>query len=129
MRSFLADLILIVHFAFVSFVVGGLGVIWAGAIAGWNRVRDLRFRVAHLAAVLFVMAESLAGILCPLTVWEDALRGRTEDQSFVARLIHRVLFYDLPEWLFTVAYCVFAAAVIATWWAIPPRSPRKERAP
>jgi uncharacterized protein DUF2784 len=122
MRSLLADLILIVHFAFVLFVVGGLGVIWAGALARWDWVRDLRFRVAHLAAILFVAAEALAGIWCPLTVWEDALRGRADEKSFVARWIHRAMFYDLPEWMFTIAYCAFAAAVIATWWWVRPRS-------
>jgi hypothetical protein len=121
MRSLLADLILIAHFAFVLFVVGGLGVIWAGALARWDWVRDLRFRVAHLAAILFVAAESLADIWCPLTVWEDALRGRADEKSFIARWIHRAMFYDLPEWMFTIAYCAFAAAVIATWWWVRPR--------
>ena len=129
MHSLLADLILIVHFAFVLFVVGGLGAIWTGTIAGWRWVRDLRFRVAHLAAILFVAVESLAGVWCPLTVWEDALRGRADDKSFIARWIHRVMFYDLPEWMFTVAYCVFAAAVIATWWWIRPLSSKRRRAP
>ena len=125
MRSLLADLLLVVHFAFVLFVVGGLGAIWIGAIAGWRWVRDLRFRAAHVAAILFVAVESLAGIWCPLTVWEDALRGRGEDKSFIARWIHRAMFYDLPEWVFTVAYCAFAAAVIVTWWLVSPRPSKK----
>jgi hypothetical protein len=67
--ALLADAVLIVHFLFVLFVVGGLLAIWAGALIGWVWVRNLRFRVAHLAAILFVMAESLVGIACPLTVW------------------------------------------------------------
>ena len=129
MRSLLADFILIAHFGFVLFVVGGLGLIWAGAMAGWDWVRDLWFRIAHLAAILFVAAESLAGVWCPLTVWEDALRGRAGDKSFIARWIHGVMFYDLPEWVFTVLYCLFAAAVVATWWWIRPRFAQKARAP
>ena len=125
MGSALADLVLIAHFAFVLFVVGSLPLIWIGAAAGWRWVRGFGFRAAHLAAIALVAAESLAGVWCPLTVWEDALRGRHEDKSFVARWIHRVMFYELPEWSFTVAYVVFAAAVAATWWTIRPERKRR----
>src|SRR5262245_48393433 len=124
MRSIFADLVLMAHFAFVLFVVGGLAAIWIGAAAGWRWVRNFRFRVAHLAAIAFVAAESLAGVWCPLTVWEDALRGRHEEKSFVARWIHRVMFYELPEGIFTAIYVLFAAAVAATWWLIRPQRRR-----
>jgi hypothetical protein len=121
MNAFLADVVLIVHFAFVLFVVGGLALIWAGAAAGWNWVRAFWFRAAHLAAIAFVAAEALAGIWCPLTLWEARLRGDVADKSFVAEWMHRLLFYDFPEWVFTVAYVAFLLAVAATWWGIPPR--------
>ena len=125
MRAFLADLILVVHFAFVLFVVGGLALTWIGAALGWRWVRDFRFRMAHLAAIVFVAAESIVGIWCPLTIWEDALRGAHAEKSFVARWVHRVLFYDFPEWVFTAAYIAFALVVAATWrWVAP--EPRKK---
>jgi len=119
-NTYLADLILIVHFAFVSFVVGGLALTWIGAIAGWQWVRNFWFRAAHLAAIVFVAGEALLGIWCPLTIWEDALRGARSDKSFVARWIHRVMFYDFPGWMFTVAYVLFALVVAGTWWWIRP---------
>lgn len=117
----LADLILALHFAFVLFVVGGLALVWIGAAAGWRWVRNFWFRTAHVAGILFVAAESVAGVLCPLTVWEDALRGRDAEKSFIARWVHYLMFYDLPERVFTLVYCLFAAAVIATWWWVRPR--------
>jgi len=120
-KLLLADLILVVHFAFVLFVVGGLPLIWIGAAAGWRWIRDIRFRTAHLAAILIVSAEAVAGIWCPLTVWEDALRGVDQDQSFIGRWIHAVLFYELPAWIFTTAYLAFAALIALTWWQVPPR--------
>jgi hypothetical protein len=121
-RSLLADLILVVHLAFVVFVVGGLPMIWIGAAAGWHWVRNFWIRIAHLGAIVFVAAEALAGIWCPLTVWEDALRGAHGDKGFVARWIHRVLYYDFPPWVFTVAYAGFALLVAATWWFVRPAS-------
>jgi hypothetical protein len=83
-------------------------------------VRNFWFRIAHLAAIVFVAAEALAGVWCPLTIWEDALRGRQEEKSFIARWVHRVLFYDFPPQIFTSAYVLFALAVAATLWMVPP---------
>ena len=129
MHSLLADLILVVHFAFVLFVVGGLGLIWAGGLLQWRWVRHRLFRLAHLAAILFVAAEAIAGAMCPLTVWEDALRGRNTDTGFIARWIHSVMFYTLPDWVFTLMYVTFAVVVAVTFWLVPvsPRKKRKER--
>lgn len=120
--ALLADIVLAVHFLFVLFVVGGLIAIWAGAALGWSWVRNFRFRVAHLAAVLFVAAESLAGIVCPLTVWEALLRrAGTEQGSFMQRWVWRLLYYDLPEWVFTLIYALFALLVLATFRLVRPR--------
>ena len=121
MPSLLADVIVVIHFAFVLFVVGGLGLIWIGAAARWQWVRNFWFRVAHLAAIVFVAGEAIAGIWCPLTVWEAALRGARADKSFVAQWIHRILFYDFPEWVFTLAYILFALAVATTWLFVRPQ--------
>ena len=120
MNTLLADVILIIHFAFVTFVVGGLALIWIGAAAGWDWVRNFRFRVAHLAAIVFVAGEALAGVWCPLTVWEAALRGARAEKSFVAQWVHRLMFYDFPEWVFTAAYVLFALVVIASWRFVRP---------
>ncbi|MDB5867644.1 MAG: hypothetical protein JWO70_5450 [Betaproteobacteria bacterium] len=125
MRALAADLILVVHFAFVSLVVGGLAATWIGAALHWRWVRNLWFRVAHLAAICFVAGEALLGVMCPLTVWEDALRGSGAQTAFIARWVHRVMFYDLPEWVFTAAYVLFAAAVAATLWLVPPERRRR----
>lgn len=118
--SLLADAILAVHLLFVAFVVGGLGLIWIGAWRNWAFVRYFRFRVAHVAAIVFVAIEAIVGIACPLTVWEDALRGGGSEIGFVARWLRRLLYYDLPPQAFVVAYVAFALVVLATFILIPP---------
>jgi len=123
----LADAILVVHFAFVLFVVLGFALVLAGGALGWRWVRNRAFRYAHLAAIAFVALEALLGVACPLTVWENALRHASpEGPSFVGRWVSRLLYYDLPEWAFTVAYVLFAIAVAVTLWLVPPEGgPRK----
>ena len=117
----LADLILIAHCGFVLFISGGLLLTWTGALAGWRWVRNFRFRIAHLAAIVFVAAEALLGVVCPLTALEDALRDAPAAESFVGRGLHRLLYYSFPEWVFTTAYLAFALAVAATWWLVRPQ--------
>jgi hypothetical protein len=119
-HGLLADAVLVVHFAFVLFVTGGLVLIWIGAAAGWRWVRNFWFRVAHLAAIVFVAGEALAGVWCPLTVWEAQLRGVQAEKTFVAQWIHRLMYFELPEWIFTTVYVVFALTVAATFWFAPP---------
>lgn len=120
----LADAVLLVHAAFVLFVVGGLAATWAGIARGWRLARDPWFRGAHLAAIGFVAAESLLGYACPLTLWEDALRGRSGAQGFIERIVHAWLFWSAPAWVFTAIYVAFAALVAWTWWRWPPRRAR-----
>jgi polyferredoxin len=83
-----ADLLLGIHFAIAAFIVGGLVLVWAGAALGWRWVRNPWFRYLHLAAIAFVAAEALLGAACPLTVWEDVLRGGLRPESFVGRWGH-----------------------------------------
>jgi hypothetical protein len=125
MRSLLADVVLVVHFAIACFVVLGLCLTWLGIARAWHWVRNFWFRLAHLSAIGCVALEGLLGIVCPLTRWEDALRRTSDVQpSFVARWVSRLLYYELPEYLFTVAYVAWAAAALVTWWLAPPRSRR-----
>ena len=120
MNAVLADAVLIAHFAFVLFVTGGLVLIWIGAAAGWRWVRNPWFRFAHLAAIVFVAGEALVGAWCPLTIWEAELRGVRAEKSFLAQWIHRLMYYEFPEWVFTTAYVLFTLAVAATLWLVPP---------
>jgi hypothetical protein len=116
-----ADLVLIVHFAFVAFVVGGLAATWVGAALGREWAHARAFRLLHLAAIAVVVAESLAGIACPLTAWEDALRGYHGEAGFVARWLRALLYWNLPDRVFTALYCAFGALVAWTWFKVPPR--------
>lgn len=117
----LADAILVLHFLIVAFIVGGLILTWIGALAGWAWVRNRWFRYLHLAAIVFVAGEALLGVVCPLTVWEDMLRGGARPESFVGRWVRQLLFYQAPEWVFTTIYAAWAAATLVTLRLVPPR--------
>ena len=116
-----ADLLLVLHFSLALFIVLGLILVWIGALAHWSWIRNPWFRYLHLAAIGFVAAEALLGYACPLTVWEDLLRGGVRPESFVGRWVYRLLYYNAPEWVFTTLYAAWAAATLATLRFVPPK--------
>lgn len=120
----LADTVLALHVAIVVFVVGGLLLIVGGNLRGWRWVNALWFRMAHLGAIGVVVAEAWLGLVCPLTTLEMWLRVQAGQEnysgSFIGHWLQRLLYWDAPGWVFTLAYSVFALAVVAAWWRYPP---------
>jgi multisubunit Na+/H+ antiporter MnhB subunit len=120
MYSILADAILIVHFAFVGFVVLGFVLILIGLLAKWSWIHNRKFRIAHLAAVGVVVLQAWFGQLCPLTTWENELRrlaGQSAyKESFIEHWLHQILFYQAEPWVFTTIYTIFGALVLVAWY-------------
>ena len=125
--SSLADLIAAIHLVYVVIVVFGLFLILLGGVLKWRFIRSFWFRAIHLAMILLVVFEALFGITCPLTDWEYELRVSAEqdvtNESFIARLIHKLIFFDFPSIVFTAAYCLFGMLILLTWWRVPPHLP------
>ncbi len=127
-----ADAVLLLHALFVAFVLLGQLLIIVGGWRRWRWVRNRRFRLLHLLAIGIVVIQSWLGRICPLTTWEMALRSRAGDSvytgSFVVHWVETILYYSLPAWVFVVCYTAFAALVVASWFAVPPR-PGSGKAP
>jgi len=130
MYLFQADLILATHALFVAFVVLGLVAVLLGKYGHWGWVRNLWFRLVHLAVIGIVIAESWLGLVCPLTEWEsrsrEAAGGETYSSSFIQHWLHKILFYDFDPWVFTVAYTVFGILMLVAWLLVPPEHPRNK---
>jgi hypothetical protein len=123
----LADLVVVVHFGYVVFVVVGLAAIVLGILLRWQWVRNFWFRTVHFAMIAVVAMESLCGILCPLTEWEDRLRELAgepnEPNSFIGRWVHELLFVDASPAVLAVCYCLFGSAVLLALILAPPHWP------
>ena len=129
----LADAVLVMHALLAFFIVCGFVAIWVGAGLRWRWVRQRLFRLVHLLAILIVAMLSLLGIACPLTTLEDWLRtGSLETQGFspgfIQRWVSRLLYYDLPVWVFTILYVALGLVVLLTWRLIPPERARHPKA-
>src|SRR5438093_444174 len=99
----LADLVVAIHIAYVSYVLVGELAILLGIVLRWSWIRNPWFRWTHLIAIVIVALEAILGITCPLTDLEDALRrwGHQEapGTSFIGRCLDSILFYAVPDWI------------------------------
>jgi Protein of Unknown function (DUF2784) len=124
-RRLLADLVVVAHAAYFSFVVLGLVAILAGIAFRWKWVRNPWFRWIHISTIGIVVAEALAGIPCPLTVWERKLREGAGQVAYAGDFIgywtHRLLFFRAEPWVINVAHMAFGLAVLAVFILAPPR--------
>lgn len=121
----LADTVLTVHALIVVFIVMGLLFILVGGIRNWAWINNWWFRILHLIAIGIVVLQAWLGVLCPLTTLEMWLRqqagGEAYETSFIQYWLQRLLYYDLPFWVFAVAYSLFGLAVLFAWLKYPPR--------
>jgi hypothetical protein len=125
----LADVIVVIHAAFVAFVMLGMVAIVVGLVLGWGWVRNFWFRALHLAAIGVVAAQALVGVICPLTSLENVLRRQAGQETYPGAFIgywaHRLIFFQASPRVFTLAYSLFGAAVLGAFLLGPPRWPGK----
>jgi hypothetical protein len=123
--ALLADTILVIHVAYVAYVVGGAGALILGMIGKTSWVRNPWFRYTHLAAIGVVAIQALLSVPCILTVWEYNLRvaaGQSiSELPFVPRLLRALIFFEAPAAFFTTLYVVFGLAVLLALVLLPPR--------
>jgi len=123
--TWLADLVLTIHVAFILFVVGGQILILAGWALGWSGPRHRWFRLLHLLAIGIVLLQAWIGVICPLTTLENFFRDAagiaTYENGFIRHWLRELVFYTAPAWVFTLIYTVFAGLVALTWFVYPPR--------
>lgn len=100
-------------------------MIWIGSGPGWGwgsrSAFPARASVRDRPGVDSVAAGYSLSIDCARRL---AAQWLGPAQSFIERWVNRLLYYDLPAWMFTLSYLVFALMVLLTWRRIPPRQRR-----
>src|SRR6185436_8011045 len=108
----LADLVVIIHFLFVIFVLAGGFLVWR-----WPRVAWV-----HIPAALWGVAIELGGWICPLTPLENALRDRAGLAGYSGGFVeHHMLAWLYPAGLTTqtqIALGVLALLINLTAYTV-----------
>jgi hypothetical protein len=108
----LADAVVLVHLAFVAFVVGGALLL----------LHSRRWALLHVPAFVWGALIEFKGWVCPLTPLENALRARAGQAGysggFIEHYITRVLYPTGLTRSLEIALGVFVLAVnfLLYWW-------------
>lgn len=125
----LADAVLALHAGIAAWVVLMTLAVPLGGARGWRWTRRRTLRWLHVVLVLVIAAQAWLGRLCPLTTWEQQLRAHAGQSayatSFVEHWLSRLLFLELPWWVFVAAYTAIAALTALGWWRWPPAAPTR----
>ena len=126
MYGFLADAMVFLHLLYCAYVVVGQVVVIVAAPFRWEWARNPWFRYSHLLAIGVVVLEEAMGWRCPLTVWEEQLRALAgqatqQSESFIGRIAHDTLFFDLPQVFFTTVHVAMGVVVAQGVLMFPPR--------
>lgn len=114
-----ADALLVLHFAWVLFMLVGF------PLALWLRSRVLR--AVHALGLSSYLVLAALGAYCPLTEWESVLR-RTADPaftyhgSFLATWVERIIYVEnwgAPLWIFRVGAAAYLLLIASSWWWWP----------
>jgi hypothetical protein len=102
----LADLIVVVHVAYLVFIPAGGFLAWR-----WPRLIPV-----HLAAVGVALVSVTVGFECPLTAWEQALRRRGGEKPYSDGFVDHYLTGKLyPHGHDTLVQLVIGAAVLTAY--------------
>lgn len=115
----MAELILILHFLVILFLVAGFPI---GLI-----LNNRRFRYYHGGALAFVTLLMILGIPCPLTLWEEELLDSSYEGSFLANWLRKIVYlaWFEPRHVFILDIC-FAALVFSSFiWRPVDKSEKK----
>jgi hypothetical protein len=110
----LVTLILLTHFAFLAYVVGGGFLAWRWPKAVW----------AHIAAVTWGVLLISLHLSCPLTTAENWARQHADagvDSGFVNHYVRGVIY---PTHATTLARLACAVVVLVSWLGVARRHVR-----
>ncbi|MBD3265743.1 DUF2784 family protein [bacterium] len=117
----MANLILYIHFVIFLGIVIPVPLIVIGYFAGWRFIRHPWFRVIHAGVFALVLLFHFTMGLCPLTVWEQAMRQpAAQPESIFYTIAAGVLYWDWPLWVFTLIYVGFGILILYLLVWIPP---------
>jgi hypothetical protein len=124
MKTFLADILMLLHFLWAIFMVIGL------PLGLWLRSPTLRW--VHFGGMMATAFFAAIGMYCPLTVWEETLRweadpGFTYGGSFLARALSPILYPRIEPGIIRAASVMWGGLTILSMILKQPGRPLQRR--
>lgn len=125
----IADSIVMIHFAWILFMITGFILTIRGFYHKEFFDRWL-FRTIHFIGIAYVSLLAIMGKYCPLTLWENALRAEygsnlTYPGSFIIQYTERLVYPDINPWIIVIPTIFIAVFTIVVFILKPPAKVKK----
>ncbi len=121
----LADFLVALHLLWILFMLAGVVLILWGILFKRKILDWFWFRTLHLAGIIYVGALSIQGKLCPLTIWENQLRAKSDPAgtytgSFIIHHIEKIVYPEVDPVLLKMATISLGVFTILAYLVLPP---------
>lgn len=120
----LADIIVVMHFAWILFMLVGFVLTVSGF---WRKgfFDRWRFRILHLCGIAYVSVLAMMGKYCPLTMWENTLRAKYEPNltysgSFIIHYVEKLVYPDINPLIIQIPTTFIAVFTVLLFIFKPP---------
>ena len=120
----LADIIVVIHFAWISFMLIGFILTLCGPF--YKRFFDWwLFRTLHLFGIVYVGLLALLREYCPLTILENMLRQKYNPElrypgSFLVHYIEKLVYPDVNPSIILIPTAIIALFTVVVFIIKPP---------
>jgi len=115
--QFAADIVIVIHFLWIAFVILGFPVfLW---------LNSARWRLIHLAAVIWMVLMQLTRSICPLTHLEAWLKSEGQGTDvysgkFIIETLERLIYVDnVTLEKITCATGAYLTLIVLSFWFRP----------
>lgn len=120
-----ADLIVVIHFLWILFMLWGAGrTIWAVIKREKRFLGSMWLRSLHLGGILFVAFFIIIRKPCPLTIWEIRLREisgvESYTGSFIIHYIEQIVYPSVPAWIVNIPSILIGCIILFFYIIYPP---------
>ncbi|MGE5790750.1 MAG: DUF2784 domain-containing protein [Syntrophaceae bacterium] len=112
-----ADIVIVIHFLWIAFVILGFPVfLW---------INSARWRLIHLAAVIWMVLMQITRSICPLTYLEAWLKSEGQGAEvysgkFIIETMERLIYVDnVTLEKITYATGVYLTLIVLSFWFRP----------
>ena len=120
MNIIFSEIVLLFHFSIFLFMILSFFLIPLGYYQKWEWVKNKYYRLIHLFLMGIIFIETILGFMCPLTILENFLRNNIEINNKITKIVHQIMYWDLPTYQFIILYLLSLLYLIFLWFFFKP---------
>jgi len=123
--KFLAEIILVIHFLWILFMLYGFVYNLVGLLFNKKLLKNFWLRTIHLVGILYVASLAILNKYCPLTILETKLRQKfdptfSQPDSFIIYHLEKIVYPEIHPIVIVIPTVIIAIFSFLVYLIKPP---------